>query len=290
MSTYYYDDPKIIKYFNMILNGRWHTGLAPHRYGQIEMEELVIKSLKIIENDKVLDFGSGCGLTTCDIHLMTKCQIIGLNISPKQVEMSNELRDNIGISKNNVEFILSKTAKLPFANSSFDKIIFFESICHVDDKVGLLNEFYRILKPNGLIGGEDWIQIGSTPNLQDQYITPVLETYAIPSLWKLSEWDQNLKYCNFKQISTKDLKLQYNIKASFQTDYFSTCSCVELLIYIIKYIISYILVKYKYPKLLCKYPNQPTICDEKLFTKSAEVLHDAYNKQLFTVGLIIAQK
>ena len=86
-----YNNQTFIDYFNYLLNGRWHTGLTSNKYGQILMEELVIKELGIKKTDRVLDFGSGVGLTTYDVQMMTGCQIIGVNISQKQTKMSRKL-------------------------------------------------------------------------------------------------------------------------------------------------------------------------------------------------------
>jgi SAM-dependent methyltransferase len=50
------------------------------------------------------------------------------------------------------------TKPLPYDNSFFDGILHSEGIEHIDNQIGVLQEFYRILKPGGIL-------IVTTPNL-----------------------------------------------------------------------------------------------------------------------------
>jgi len=50
------------------------------------------------------------------------------------------------------------TKPLPYDNSSFDGILHSEGIEHIDNQIGVLQEFHRILKPGGIL-------IVTTPNL-----------------------------------------------------------------------------------------------------------------------------
>jgi SAM-dependent methyltransferase len=284
--TDFYDNPLIINNFNTILNGRWHTGLNCHKYGQIEMEELVIQHLNIQKTDRVLDFGSGTGLTSIDIHLMTGCELIGVNISPQQIAMSNILRDQFGLDQEKIKFVLTIFDQpLPFPDNYFDKIIFFESICHVNDKNLLFREFYRILKPDGIFGGQDWIGVGLGQSNQ-----AICQAYAIPSLFSLVQWNDCLKKSEFKVVWSQDLQTSYNLQSSFQIDYFTKLTVFGLITYVLSYLISMLRIRWKYPRLQIEYPRKIGLDEIMIDQNRFKVLDDGFRDRSFSVGLIIAKK
>jgi len=288
----YYDQQSTIDCFDNLLNGRWHTGLSGHQLGQIEMEELIIKNLSISSNDKVLDFGSGVGMVTCDIHHMTGCQIIGVNISQKQIALSKQLRSKLKIKKEFVDFFLIsgdlKKKQLPFPNNYFDKIIFFESVCHVKDKTQLFEELYRVLKPGGLLGGEDWI-VKDHRSLKE--ILPICQTYKIPSLLSLDNFSSLIESAHFSIVKMIDLRSHYNLDASFMMDHFEKLSIIGIIVYIIRYIFSYILIRCKYPHLSIHYPRDKIATSSDInINMYGQTLDNAYRKNIFSVGLIIIKK
>ena len=92
--------------------------------------------------DNILDFGCG-------------------NQSLLLETMNNKLKSGIGVDydtenrkKGNVEYVRFKFLnKLPFKNDFFDKVFLLAVLEHIDpNNVKILfNEFYRILKPKGII-------------------------------------------------------------------------------------------------------------------------------------------
>jgi ubiquinone/menaquinone biosynthesis C-methylase UbiE len=287
----YYDEESLINYFNYLLNGRWHTGLSSHKYGQIQMQELLIKKMGIKSSDRVLDFGCGVGLPTYDIHLMTGCDITGVNISPKQIKLANQLVPRSKSHK--IRFIKTNGFSLPFPDNYFDKIVFFESICHVPNKREILNELHRVLKPGGILGGEDWI----SSNIRDvsdyqTYIKPICDQYRIPMLPDTKWWVSELNRCGFMPMNIKDLRQDYNLESSFKMDYFDSCGLIGLIYYVLQYFLNYIMISIKYPQLILNYPYKPKECsmNPDYIKSSAQVLNDAYITDKFSVGLIIAKK
>ncbi|PPR34178.1 MAG: Ubiquinone biosynthesis O-methyltransferase [Alphaproteobacteria bacterium MarineAlpha6_Bin3] len=100
---------------------------------------------------KHLDFG--CSAGSFIGILDKKKKSIGFDISIEQVNYAKkEYKDK------NHNFIFSKLP-LPFPNNSFDTITFLEVIEHCDDDQNrkIINEIYRLLKPNGVL-------IITTPN------------------------------------------------------------------------------------------------------------------------------
>lgn len=113
-----------------------------------------------LDGKKVLDIGSGLG--GIDFYLAEKytVNIIGTDRVLRLVEDTNARRKNYRL-RGNVSFIHQKTeADLTnFSDESFDIIFAKESLLHVDNNVkeGLLNHFFRILKPGGRLIILDWL-------------------------------------------------------------------------------------------------------------------------------------
>jgi O-antigen biosynthesis protein len=57
----------------------------------------------------------------------------------------------------NLQYVVADAAKLPFEDTSFDVVVSFETIEHLEDQTSFLKEVHRVLRPEGLF-------IASTPN------------------------------------------------------------------------------------------------------------------------------
>ncbi len=121
--------------------------------GVIKLEHLhrYAVAMEYVENRIVLDVASGDGYGTNLLSQKAK-SVFGLDIhkqsiidSKKMYQASNLLFDNGCISK------------MPYPNNTFDVIVCFETIEHIDDFEKALLEIKRVLK-------EDGILIMSTPN------------------------------------------------------------------------------------------------------------------------------
>jgi len=127
------------------------------RYGKAIDEVGLWNSEKIIFNkyisktDKILDLGCGAGRTTINLFKAGFKNIIGLDISSPLIDYANDY-----INKNNldIEFIKGDATDLPYADNSFDTVIFsyngMQCIPGKKNRDNVLKEVYRVLKPNGL--------------------------------------------------------------------------------------------------------------------------------------------
>ena len=108
-------------------------------------------SIQMVEGEVVLDVG--CGAGSFAYHIASKVsKVVAIDILESSIEIAKDF-----FSLPNIEFIAGDLFQLDFPDNSFDCILFLETIEHVDNPVKFLNEFHRILKPNGCL-------IISTPN------------------------------------------------------------------------------------------------------------------------------
>lgn len=90
---------------------------------------------------KILDVGCGTGLNSKAFEEFG--EIYGVDISKDALKFCR-LRGNSTI-------IRANTGYLPIKNNSFDLLLALDLLEHVEDDIGAIKEFFRILKPNGTL-------------------------------------------------------------------------------------------------------------------------------------------
>ena len=121
------------------------------------------KRMGIKGNEKILDCGCGIGGTMKQIALLhPNTKIYGINISDKQIEMAKEVLSNF----DNCSLSVQDFMNTDYDDNSFDIVYFCESICH-NNFVKVIEESYRILKPNGTLYIKDLVIKCSKGKLND---------------------------------------------------------------------------------------------------------------------------
>ena len=105
-------------------------------------KNMIWKQLGSIHNKKILDFGSGNGVTAS--FYAKDNEVIA--IEPLEEVLANRVSDN------DYKQITGSTKELKqFENESFDVILCHNVLEYAEDREFVVNEFYRLLKPNGLL-------------------------------------------------------------------------------------------------------------------------------------------
>ena len=105
-------------------------------------KQMIWKQLGSIHNKKILDFGSGKGVTAS--FYAKDNEVIA--IEPSEEFLVNRVCDN------DYKQITGSTKELKqFGNESFDVILCHNVLEYAEDRECIVNEFYRLLKPNGLL-------------------------------------------------------------------------------------------------------------------------------------------
>ncbi|HET8683768.1 MAG TPA: methyltransferase domain-containing protein [Micromonosporaceae bacterium] len=109
--------------------------------------DLLIARLKVGPGDRVLDVGCGIGKPALRLASATGAEVLGISITPPQVEQATERARAEGMS-GTVTFRHADAMNMPFGTESFDAALAFESIMHMDRPTAL-KEIARVLKPGG---------------------------------------------------------------------------------------------------------------------------------------------
>lgn len=116
-------------------------------YRQIIYQEILKNSGLTSGHKQVLDAGCGAGHFTYFVQKQIKCRIVGLDFSGQMIKTARKMYPEIN-------FICSSADKLPFKNNSQDAILAVSLLHHLKVQgllEGSLAEFFRVLKPNGIL-------------------------------------------------------------------------------------------------------------------------------------------
>lgn len=104
---------------------------------------LAKKLLNAIKFKNCLDVGCASGFMVSEIaKLNPKAKYFGIDIYEKVIKHARKTYPNI-------KFEVASASKIPFADNSFDLILFYETIEHVEDPQICLKEIKRVLKEQG---------------------------------------------------------------------------------------------------------------------------------------------
>jgi len=127
------------------------------RYGTNDIRPWIIDLLKPVMNEKILDVGCGSGEQVIPFAKETKnkSEIIGIDLSQKLLDLASKeaKKESLKIKL----FQHDANNNLPFDDGYFDAVTCCFTIYHIKNRLNLINEFHRTLKPGGrlLITGPD---------------------------------------------------------------------------------------------------------------------------------------
>jgi ubiquinone/menaquinone biosynthesis C-methylase UbiE len=104
--------------------------------------------IPFIIGKKVLDYGCGSGYGTSLISKYS-AQVIGIDISPDAINYAQAHYDAPNLNYLQIE--PAEVAPLPFSDASFDVVLSFQVIEHVQNVSAYLREINRVLAPNGRV-------------------------------------------------------------------------------------------------------------------------------------------
>ena len=125
--------------------------LGKSRWGIETLTRLLLRDMEFNENPMVLDLACGTGLSTFQLvdWLDGVGRFHGLDFSSEMIRKAEENASLLGYS---VDFLVGDAEKLDYPDDSFDAIISNMSFQMFPDKLSVLKEAYRVLKPDGMIG------------------------------------------------------------------------------------------------------------------------------------------
>jgi SAM-dependent methyltransferase len=105
--------------------------------------------LGVNAKSEVLEVGSGSGGPAVYLALARGCRVTGVDINEHGVRNGRALAEARGIADRADFRVCDANQSLPFPEGRFDAVVANDAICHIPERLALLNEWYRILRPGG---------------------------------------------------------------------------------------------------------------------------------------------
>jgi ubiquinone/menaquinone biosynthesis C-methylase UbiE len=103
---------------------------------------------KLPDATAILELGSGNGFNTVELaNKNSQRHFTGLDLTATSLREARSKAKKL----KNVQFVEGDFHKLPFGDQSFDVVFAIEALCHSNQPEKVLQEAYRILKPQGLL-------------------------------------------------------------------------------------------------------------------------------------------
>lgn len=129
------------------------------------MTDMLIAEMDVAPGGRVLDVGSGTGRPAVRLAQARDVEVVGVTISRTQVEIATERAATAGLS-DRVRFQYANAMELPFEDGSFDAAWALESLLHMPDRLTVLRETARVLRPGGRLVLAD--PVLRSPDLSDK--------------------------------------------------------------------------------------------------------------------------
>lgn len=134
----------------------------------------------------------------------TGCQITGVDLSGVRIANANEaLNEQPEDVRKRVTFKKGSATDLPIEDESFDRAWSQATIYHVPDKVKVLEEVYRVLKPGGIFVFDDLIK--PQPEIGEKARKFVYERLLYDTDFSFESYQEALKEAGFEVLEAEDI-------------------------------------------------------------------------------------
>lgn len=143
------------------------------------MTDQIIRRLDVRKGMRVLDLGCGRGAPAVRIAQNTGAEVVGITVSPEEVDRATTLAAAEGVS-GQVSFTLCDALDMPYPSASFDAILAVESLCHMDRQKAL-RAVRRVLRPGGTLVLTDFLERAPIPSEKLDAIKSCFEEWMFGS-------------------------------------------------------------------------------------------------------------
>lgn len=147
------------------------------------------EKLKPYNPKVILDVGYGTGKTLAYLTENTTAHLMGIDKSKAMIKKARERLEH----KEQVDLMLGDMIALPLADISIDCILS-ESVTSFVEPSTALNEYFRVLKKNGVLC---LIEVTATDSLSQHELNELNSFYGTHTILTKAEWESQLDEAGF---------------------------------------------------------------------------------------------
>ena len=107
--------------------------------------------VQVCERSDVLEVGSGSGGPAVYLAAARGCRVTGVDINEHGVRNGEQLAETRGLADRVKFHTVDANKPLPFPNATFDAVLSNDAMCHIANRLEVLGEWHRVLRPGGRI-------------------------------------------------------------------------------------------------------------------------------------------
>lgn len=130
--------------------------------GGLPATAYLLDQLDLSRQTWLLDVGSGIGGPARVAAHRYSCPVVGVDLSPDFVRVARLLTDRVGLSMS-VEHLVAAGDRLDLDDALFDRAMMIHVGMNIPDKAAVFAEVRRVLRPGGLFGLFEQMQVGDSP-------------------------------------------------------------------------------------------------------------------------------
>lgn len=150
---------------------------------------------------RVIDLGSGYGGAARYLASNFGCHVDCLNLSRTQNELNRKKNQATDVTKL-IDIIHGSYEDIPAPNASYDVAWSQDAILHSGDRLRVLDEIKRVLKPGGHVIFTDPMQADDCP---DGVLQPILDRIHLETLASFEFYRSELGARGFKEVTVSPL-------------------------------------------------------------------------------------
>ena len=200
----YYDGPAD-EIYRSIWGDNIHLGVyCSDECQQLEAKqhtnELMAGAVTLGPDVRVLDLGCGYGSAARYLAANFGCSVTGTNISEKELELARSRSEEAGLD-HLLSFEYGDFHHLEYPDGSYDVVWSQDAFLHAVDKMAVLSECRRVLKPGGSLVFTDILVRRDTPE-EDRTI--IYDRVKSPDIWDFEDYREGLSSLGFQVIREED--------------------------------------------------------------------------------------
>ena len=114
-----------------------------------DQQDKFISWLGLAAGKALLDVGCGTGGPALRIVALTGCTVTGVDVHEKAISTARSFASQSGLESRTDFRVVDADKQLPFPEANFDAITCIDAINHLQDRLRVLVDWVRLLKPGG---------------------------------------------------------------------------------------------------------------------------------------------